>query len=212
MSNKQFIPPIVGHINAILRKIDPRIEVKELYKDSAIFGLVNGTGFKFIQEDERTIGINPLKVAETAFWYSITLEYNRTIKKTKNISIGVYDDQQTKKLFRAEWSINEAESFHAQPHWHFTTTEILSSSEPNEWRANEEIQSFFPNESSSFLSHKLSHLHFAMCANWFESSSNHISEIDENCMVNWVKNVMKYIQYQILYLYDKQAAKVLWAN
>jgi hypothetical protein len=108
-------------------------------------------------------------------------------------------------LFRAEWS-NNNDNEHAQPHWHF---EYDSSNEinPSSNESNKIAKDFNPvknfedtdEEDENFYS-KMKKFHFAMNANWHETTANCSTNLENaDSLARWIENSIKYIKNQLEY-------------
>jgi hypothetical protein len=144
-------------------------------------------------------------------WFTFSLKFDiqkENEKKYKyiltdaNLKIFHINDQIRPLLFRAEFAKNEDGKNHAQPHWQFAPYLYKGFSENDfntllELRKEEEIEldSYKP-----ITVFNISKIHFSMTSNWHKSSNNednHIIDINEQNVVNWLDECLGYIVEQM---------------
>jgi hypothetical protein len=143
-------------------------------------------------------------------WFTFSLKFDiqmETEKKYKyiltdaNIKIFQINDQIRPLLFRAEFAKNKDGDNHAQPHWQFEPYLYKGFSE-NDFNTlleltKEEIEL---TDNKPITVFNISKIHFSMTSNWHRSltnKDNHIIEINEQNVVNWLDGCLGYIVEQM---------------
>lgn len=203
----KFYPKFIGLVQNKIRTLlsDKSIIINQMYQDTGIFGFVSGRGLKFYTDIENSHKMGLLPVLQTdlnQYWLSINIPYNTSTKTLKGISLCIYANDDSVKLFRAEWTNNESNINHAQPHWHIHAEKLKNGSKG--WDENES-EDFSLEEIEEPIREKIKRIHFAMAAAWHKKEDHIVllSGNDNTELLNWIDGTLKYSIQQLEYIHDK---------
>ncbi|MBI1921626.1 MAG: hypothetical protein HYS23_11175 [Geobacter sp.] len=171
------------------------------------------------KDEEREIPVSLFMASPASpFWLCVAIQVEHIERKDflTHVSIKVYNGlaASTEKnlCFRAEWDPRDGN--HGQPHWHLD----LALSQPTMQLPQPTFEEIIAQETRTsgfegFLERgkdiierpakpkTLSLFHFAMCTNWHDGKKDYNHSLtDEEALINWVRNVLKYIKDQLGYV------------
>ena len=188
------------------------IEMAESSADTFVFE-EDGSGRRAAAQ-VRTAGVSPNMwffsfAARFDFWRATS--GGRAVHRLEHASLSLSHRVSTDDVlpsFRADWdprAASDANSEHAQPHWHFT--QLPERIEDVVRRANDAGGSFeVPTEGSIFAGFcRVELMHFAMCAVWHRQKDGQTRLMFESdrSFNEWLGRLTRYVAGQLRYVSEK---------
>lgn len=192
-----------------------KVGTTSIEKETTIFSILSGDNALTIHDEEtsyKEVIIPFLKApSEEIFWLGFSIILRKTTKNhfsLYHVGIRVFQgkvtDLQQRKIFRAEWMIDENSGNHAQPHWHVykAYSETFPKSDPQpQFKEQEEVLEFGASDKTNTeIKDNLKDFHFAMASRWHknESHANELKDLTE--LMNWLQGCTEYIANQLKYI------------